>query len=223
MKTRLLHTGTGHTLLLFFGGWGTTPAAVAHLTPEADTTVIACYDYTELADLPDYSSYAAVKIVAWSMGVWAAGRVLAQHPALPVVSAVAVNGTPYPVSDTLGIPRAIFRGTLEGLSGDTFTRFERRMCGSGAVWNRYRRTAQPELPVETLRNELARIGAQCAEAAARPPAWNGWTRAVLSTADRIFPFGNMHRYWTSHPCPVACIDAPHYPFYRWNTWKELTH
>lgn len=222
MKIQLLHTGTGRTLLLFFCGWGTTPAAVAHLAPEPDTTVMACYDYSDLSDLPDCSPYATVKIVAWSMGVWAAGRVLSQQPALSVVSAVAVNGTPYPVSDTFGIPETIFRGTLEGLSGETFSRFERRMCGGGPVWNRYRQTVQPERPVETLRNELAFIGAQCTEVPVGAPAWNGWTKAVLSTGDRIFPFENMHRYWASRDCPVVSIDAPHYPFYRWNTWKQLT-
>ncbi len=222
MKTRLLHTGTGSTLLLFFCGWGTTPAAVAHLASEPDTTVMACYDYTGLSDLPDCSPYAAIRIVAWSMGVWAAGRVLAQHPALPVVSAVAVNGTPYPVSDTLGIPEPIFHGTLEGLSAETFTRFKRRMCGGGAAWNRYRQTVRPERPVEMLRDELAFIEAQCMQAASTEPVWNGWTKAVLSTADRIFPFENMHRYWTSRACPVVRIDAPHYPFYRWNAWKQLT-
>lgn len=222
MKTQILHTGTGRALLLFFCGWGTTPGAVAHLAPGPDTTVVACYDYTGLSGLPDCSGYAAVRIVAWSMGVWAAGRVLAQHAALPVVSAVAVNGTPYPVSDTLGIPEAIFQGTLEGLSGETFTRFERRMCGSGTVWNRYRRTVPPERPVETLRDELAFIGAQCTEAARTEPVWNGWTKAILSTADRIFPFANMYRYWSTRNCPVARIDAPHYPFDEWNTWKQLT-
>ena len=98
----------------------------------------------------ELSAYKEVTVVAWSLGVFVATLALAGLR-LPIVRAVAINGTLFPMHDTLGIPPKIFLGTLENLSEEGRKRFNRRMCGSREVLRMYeqvpsrppRRAAKP--------------------------------------------------------------------------------
>lgn len=173
-----------------------------------------CYDYRELTFDADLSRYREIYLVAWSLGVWVASRVLTGHPAVAYLTqAVAINGTPCPIDDADGIPEAIFRGTLEQISEEGMRRFNRRMCGNRETVLAYEQI--PPRPTETLREELRQL-----YQLARPVDSRIWTRAVVSTADRIFPTANLSHYWQGR-CPVCLIDAPHFPFYQWTQWNEI--
>lgn len=139
------------------------------------------WDYTDLASLPKLPKDKPVHLMAWSMGVWAAGRVLGE--AVPVASATAVNGTPFPIDDARGIPEAVFRGTLEGFSEAGLLRFRRRMCGGAEALQGFLAHV-PKRSTEELRAELAAL-----ERAIRavPAPSLPWTRALVCSGDRIFP------------------------------------
>ena len=70
-----------------------------------DHDLLICYDYQDLTLDFDFSAYQQIRVVAWSMGVWVAERVL---QGITLQSATAVNGTGLPCDDGFGIPYAIF-------------------------------------------------------------------------------------------------------------------
>lgn len=202
-------------LLLFFNGWGVSPEVFARLEPEVDMDYWVMYDYRGGFGLhEDFSAYKEVTVVAWSLGVFAAVFALAGLK-LPIVRAMAVNGTLFPVHDMLGIPSAIFRGTLENLNEEGMRRFNRRMCGSREVLQEYEQF--PSRPLDEVRDELKVFAYMATKGCACPLLW---TETIISRDDRIFPPANMRTYWQGK-CPIQEIEAPHYPFYLWNRWCEV--
>ena len=115
MKTKF-YDHQGEHLIVYFAGWGTPLDAVAHLILPTNHNLLICYDYQDLTLDFDFSAYQQIRVVAWSMGVWVAERVL---QGITLQSATAVNGTGLPCDDSFGIPYAIFKGTLENLEENT--------------------------------------------------------------------------------------------------------
>ncbi len=112
MKTKF-YNHQGEHLILYFAGWGMPPDAVNHLILPENHDLLICYDYQDLNLDFDFSAYRHIRLVAWSMGVWAAERAL---QGIRLKSATAVNGTGLPCDDNFGIPCAVFKGTLENLT-----------------------------------------------------------------------------------------------------------
>ena len=131
MKQRFIKKEGNSTLLLFFAGWGSDENLFAGPVQE-ECDCLLCFDYKDL-DF-DYSlleGYKEIRVMAWSMGVWVACQTLAGKE-YPYGMRLAVNGTPFPIHDTKGIPESIFQGTLENFSEPVLIRFRRRICGSAA-------------------------------------------------------------------------------------------
>ena len=105
-------TKTGNSqLLLVFSGWAASPEVFRQLETEPDTDLWICYDYRGMDfEGEALSGYRKIRLVAWSLGVWAASVVFGKKP-VSFTEAIAVNGTPCPVHDQWGIPETIFRGT----------------------------------------------------------------------------------------------------------------
>ncbi|MDR2937119.1 MAG: DUF452 family protein, partial [Rikenellaceae bacterium] len=182
----------------------------AHLAVPEGTDLCVCFDYTDL-DTPDaerWESYAQVRVVAWSMGVWAAAQVVPTLE-LDIVQAVAVNGTPTPVDDRYGIPERIARGTCDNLTEQSFFKFMTRVSRGFKFI--------PESGLEARKAELSRIINATTHAGQIT-----WNRAIVSTQDAIFPPENLRNYWTGR-CPVHEIEAPHYPFHLFKRWEELVN
>lgn len=216
-KTNPLST----SLLLFFAGWSARPELFAGLEEDEGMDVMIVYDYRDTVFVEDLSKYSHIRLIAWSMGVRMAEITLGGK--YQFAEAIAINGTGRPVDDSYGIPIAIFRGTLEGLSPEGLQRFNRRMCGSRDILERY--AAIPSRPLEELKEELQYIyGLSLPNPDAPTTQTQGsisWTRAIISTDDRIFPATAQRNYWQEH-CPnVDEIVSPHYPFFLWKRWNEL--
>ena len=75
MKQTYLHKTPGSgTLTLLFGGWGSGAELFAECRPK-DSDLMLCYDYHDLDFDPGVlKEYSSIRVVAWSMGVWAASR-----------------------------------------------------------------------------------------------------------------------------------------------------
>lgn len=203
--------GESAGLLLFFAGWGMDEYPFMEYLPE-DRDCLICYDYRSL-DF-DYSltdDYSEIRVIAWSMGIWAASYVLKDNP-FPVAESIAVNGTIYPVDDERGIAGRIFRGTLDGLNDQTLLKFRRRMCGSQDALNRFLSNA-PKRPVEDLREELRRIGEMSRETERSSFRWD---EVYIGRQDKIFLPANQQKAWER--ANVRIIEAEHYPE---NCWGEL--
>ena len=194
------------TLELFFAGWGMDSRAFAWAADSPHTAscdFAVCYDYTDMElDGAAIRTYSEVRVRAWSLGVYAASLVL---PGLGcnVRRAVAINGTLWPVDDELGIPHAVYDATAASLSAESLERFNRRMCGAHRPVFEARR---PMRTVDSLRAELLHIRNSAADRSR--PQFTGWTQAVLSSRDRIFPIANLRRAWAA--TPQLELDEPHY-------------
>ena len=211
MNIDFLRRSGSPTLELFFAGWGmdSRPFAWAADAPHtADCDFAVCYDYTDIqldkvnqanAQLHGYSK---VRVRAWSLGVYAASLVLPDM-GCAISTAVAINGTLWPVDDELGIPHAVYDATAANLTAESLERFNRRMCGAHRAVFESRR---PLRSVDSLRAELLHIR-ECAADRSRPQ-FTGWTQAVLSSRDKIFPIANMRRAWPA--TPQLELDEPHY-------------
>jgi len=202
-------------LLLFFAGWGMDEHPFLEYCP-GNRDVIICYDYRSLDfDYSILESYSRIKLLAWSMGVWAASYVFADHySSFHFFERIAVNGTLYPVDKEKGIPENIFYGTLEGLNDITLNKFRRRMCGSSAVFNSF----QQKMPCRTmneLRQELECIGTKSQE-----PLQNvlNWDKIYIGKSDKIFSMQNQINAWKDNA--ILLVEEEHYPTGLWNELFE---
>ena len=102
-------------LTLFFCGWGMDERAVQHVKGKGD--LLLFYDYRDISgeEAPEVEGYESVRVVAWSMGVWAASVLLSRWN-IPVSYRVAINGTERPVDEHYGIHPKIYLLT-EGRNG----------------------------------------------------------------------------------------------------------
>ncbi|WP_273493269.1 pimeloyl-ACP methyl esterase BioG family protein, partial [Butyricimonas sp. An62] len=96
MKRKWITKEGNRVLTLFFCGWGMDERTVQHVGGIGD--LLLFYDYRDISgeDAPEVEGYESVRVVAWSMGVWAASVLLSRWN-IPVSCRVAINGTERPV------------------------------------------------------------------------------------------------------------------------------
>lgn len=209
MKQFFLRHLEGNTsLLLFFAGWGAEPCMFGYngTADNGSCDILMCYDYRDMQfDTSVLEGYSGIAVLGWSMGVWVAGHTLTQMESVNCPR-IAVNGTPFPIHDTMGIPEAIFDGTLATLSDRTLTKFRRRMCGSSAAMEQLTGTSLSR-PTDELRDELAAIGQ-----AVRQSAHDSfrWTKAIVGLDDLIFPPDNQQAAWKAAGVPATTLNIPHW-------------
>lgn len=203
----------GEHLIVYFAGWGTPLDVVAHLILPTNHNLLICYDYQDLTLDFDFSAYQQIRVVAWSMGVWVAERVL---QGITLQSATAVNGTGLPCDDSFGIPYAIFKDTLDNLTENTRSKFERRICGDKISFERYQQFSAR--PFYEIHQELTALFAMIQQD--KRTDLIHWTNAWVSSRDKIFMPANQHQYWASR-CSVQEIEGEHYVFSRFTHWSAL--
>lgn len=206
MKQTFLRQEGLDRLTLVFGGWGTDGRLLDGFLPEPGADVLLCCDYrSQDFDVTLLAPYRSIRLVAWSMGVWVAGRVLAGHP-LPWESRVALNGTPFPIDDARGIPVSVYEGTMRGFSDVVLAKFRRRMCGTADGLRCFMEHA-PQRSVEELGEELRALHEAVLHSTSAPALH--WDVAVVGTRDRIFPPANQLAAWQGR-AEVLAVDASHY-------------
>jgi len=208
----------GHDkLVLFFTGWAMDENPTAHLVAD-DADSCTCFDYRSLetADVARWESYQEIFLVAWSTGVWAAEQVVGKLN-LPIKLAIAINGTPTTVHDETGIPRAIFQGTYDQLSDKTMSKFQRRMVGSSSAFTAFAGIA-PRRRTEDQKAELKAI--LDVDFNTMSTELITWNKALVGTADAIFPPQNQLRYWAGR-CEIVELELPHFPFFHFRSWTMI--
>ena len=217
MKTVFVRKSGGEKLLIFFNGWSRSAADAAALKVPCD--MLEVHDYTDLdpAELfQQISPYAKINLIAWSLGVWAAAAVF-EHSGILFGSALALNGTLYPVHPEYGIAPEIFDGTIANwLIPAARERFLRRMAGSASAAQLLPETGRS--PEDQL-SELVAIRKHASE---RPVPRNIYTHAVLGRQDRIIPFAAQEKFWNEQSgTELIPADLPHYPFDGQHFWKNF--
>lgn len=212
-------------LLLYLNGWALGPVAVEHLGQPQGADLLILWDYrTDALDF-DFSPYGEVRLVAWSMGVWAADRLLARRPELRerITSAIALGGTGYPMDATYGIPEAAYLATLESITEANRPRFNRRMVGGKTYRHLHADIAARS--TEAIRDELLRpyeLTRAEARPVPKPEALGLWTKAFIGADDRVVPPASQRAYWTAQGVPTKVLpDGVHYLLGAFASWEEI--
>lgn len=216
MRTCWLSRTGQPSCLLFFAGWGMDPAPFRPLAP-AGHDLLLFYDYREL-DAPDPTAlipreYQQLSLLAWSMGVWVAGRLLAGCRQ-QLSTAVAVNGTLRPIDDRAGIPEQAYAEMLATFSPRALLDFYASMFVDQAGLEQFLAN-RPRRPVEEVRAELAALRAHYL---AQGPAADIYSRHLVGSRDRIFAARAQVRCWGRERCHT--FQGPHFPFYDLG-WGDL--
>lgn len=200
--------------ILFFNGWGMDRNAVSHLKIEDD--VVMCYDYRSWdLDLSELKRYRKKILIAWSMGVWAANRILPYTEICPDVS-IALNGTARPVDDRYGIPVKAYDLTEKGMSERGQEKFFLRMFDRSEDRLKFSRQ-RPERDLQGVCEELSFIRRESVSVGGNLH----WDRCYLSEKDMIFPAANQRSWCLSQKIPIYSLTGGHYPFYHFSSWKEI--
>ncbi len=185
--------GLNDKLILIFAGWGMDCGVFSDLAFDG-YDVMVVWDYREDGfDLSALQGYGEIYLFAWSFGVFVASVKMSDLGQFPVMLRVAINGSVTPVDDALGIPEAIFHGTLNGLDERNLAKFYRRMCFDAHEYKRFAERA-PHREIAELKSELQAIYDMSRDETVKvsPLAWD---RAVIADDDRIFPVGNLVNSW----------------------------
>lgn len=187
-------------LLLIFSGWGTDADTLKGVGIDGFDTIVV-WDYND-DDFPlqKIDGYSEIILVAWSFGVFMAGRFIQKNRKLPITLRIAVNGTLHPVHDNLGIPKRIFLLTLRRLNTETVANFWQRMCGTGP------QHTPAERSVDELKSELSRIAALY-ETEGAPSA--SFDKVFVADSDVIIPTENQLNAWENNDC--STISGAHFP------------
>lgn len=218
MKASWAGRTCSRNVILFLNGWGMDVSTIAHAPLPEGWDMLMLFNYSDLS-LPDdvpgcLQSNARVVLVAWSMGVWAAGALTPFAGAMS--GSIAINGTPMPVHDLYGIPPELYRATVDSFSETSRLSFYRRMCGNRENLDRFMKSP-PAREQADQHAELAAIERLAVADGAVAPF--PFRRAVVGSGDRIVPPANQERFWTAHGgCDVR--DMPHFPFFHM-TWEAI--
>jgi len=212
MKKLWINKQNSPELLLFFNGWGMDEKPFKHLAVD-DLDVLMIYDYTVLEDIPELDDYKTIHLVAWSLGVFVAAKLLS---GIEFASTIAINGTLKPIDECEGIAPAIFQGTIDSWSDIARMKFNRRMCG--IEHNKQFKANAPERSIESQKSELIALQEQITSC---PAPENIFQQAIISVNDKIFTRHNQETHWKNARIPLTIIDEPHYLFPEIKSWKEM--
>jgi pimeloyl-[acyl-carrier protein] methyl ester esterase len=213
MKKLWINKQNAPELLLFFNGWGMDEKPFKHLAVDNELDVLMIYDYKVLEDIEELNDYKTIHLVAWSLGVFAASKVLS---GMKFASATAINGTLKPIDEGEGIAPVIFQGTIDSWSDIARMKFNRRMCG--IEHNKQFKANAPERSVESQKSELIALQEQITNS---PVPENIFQQAIISLNDKIFTRHNQETHWKNARIPLTIIDESHYFFPELKSWKEI--
>lgn len=221
---RAQHAEPSSCLILFFNGWAMTPESVEHLVIPPGFDLLVVWDYRVL-DLPkqELQGYEQIYLFAWSMGVWAADRLASLLNIYPIQLATAVCGTGYLVHDRYGIPIAVFKSMIDGISDSNRERFNRRMCG-GRMYP-HLLAALAQRATNEIRNELLsvyEIEYAYAYMMELERSCLSWSCALVGGKDRVIPSTNQSEYWNKRGVNQKVYpEGEHYLFAQFGAWSQL--
>ena len=222
MKFQWLNRKNNPDCILFMAGWGMGPEPFQDMTA-GPVDLIMAYDYRSIEDcdlcslLPDNQN-CRIHLLAWSMGVWAAARLLHDSCSTSTStfsSTTAIGGTCRPIDDRYGIPCKVFDDTIHNFSPGVLNDFYSAMFDSTQQARQFLKHP-PKRTLEELKQELISLRAACR---VTPKAPDIFQRRIVTSRDRIFPARNQIRSWGRDNC--ESIALPHFPFYQWSSWAEL--
>lgn len=220
MQFQWLNRENNPDCILFMAGWGMGPEPFQDMAA-GPVDLIMVYDYRSLEDCDLFSllpenTKCRIHLLAWSMGIWVAGRLLKNFCFTSTFSSTtAISGTCRPIDDRYGIPCQLFDEMIHDFSPEVLNDFYSAMFDSTEHADQFL-NHPPNRPLERLKEELVSLHAACRVMPEVPDIFH---RRIVTTRDRIFPPRNQIRSWGRDNC--ESIALPHFPFYQWSSWAEL--
>ncbi len=208
MRQYFVKKNSSKLLNLVFLGYGQDGAVFSKLFEGLDIsdTALVC-DYTDTAlDESGFSGYNEVNLIAWSMGVMMAPRIMSDDLKRKIIKACAINGTLEGIDDNYGIPVAMWDATIDNLSEKSVLKFYRRMCGDAAVYEEYI-SLQPKRSVDSLRAELEYLKKLSLDKAV--PSFK-YDKTFIGSKDKIIAPQNQIKSCEHRNCPYEEGNFPHY-------------
>lgn len=155
MKQFFVNKSDTKILNLIFLGYGQDEKPFLYLKDHFSDSLALVYDYTNMNFDPGmYDEFDEICLIAWSMGVMVAPKVLNKYGLLNKVKvSTAINGTLEGIDDTLGIPLSMWQATIDAIDEKNAVKFYRRMCSDKWLFARYM-INRPDRSVESLKAEL---------------------------------------------------------------------
>lgn len=206
MKHKQTVDTASETVTLWFLGWGFDDGVAKHIETAGDTILL--WDYTDLNHNLRLDRWGRIEVVAWSMGVWAAERLIADG-AIPLPSrATAICGTPMPCDAAMGIGCKAVEMTADNWGETNRAKFARKMALSAEQ----AATIAPLLARRTAADQQAELRSIAEAQKGDPPTHMTWDEAIVGLRDRIFPPAAQRLWWDAHAKSVREMDIPHWPF-----------
>ena len=210
MKQLFIKQNHSQKLNLIFLGYGQDGAIFDSLKNRECEDIALVYDYeNDDFDISLYREYSSINLIAWSMGVMIAPKVLKQHGILDkVVSSSAINGTLEGIDDNYGIPPKIWDATIDALCESAVLKFYRRMCFDAELYEEFLKH-KPQRSVESLKAELIYIR----ESAKKPSVKNFfYTNAFIGLKDKIIAPANQKKSFSKTETVCQEIECAHYNY-----------
>ena len=217
MKSCWLKQENKSSCILFLAGWSMDPAPFRSI-PAIDHDLLMVYDYREIEPasiIKLTEKYDSLHLVAWSMGVWIAGKFLSKYKDF-FASSIAINGTLTPIDDQLGIPVKAFDTMINDFSPAVLDGFYRDMFDQQDQAQQFF-SNRPNRSPESILSELQTLRHLYSE---HGPGEDIFDRKIVGSRDKIFPARSQLRSWSKEKCER--IQAAHFPFYDWSSWDLIT-
>ncbi len=219
---------------LFFAGWGMDYQPFTPLKLPSSSDLLVIYDYRGVA-LNNFPQSTMVKkltevintfedqrielnLLAWSMGVMVANYLLTEI-AMPMTlfsEITAINGTLLPVHNDYGIPKVIFKKTLENLKLSINARdsFNKLMCQKTSIYNQFQEH-QPKRSLESIISELQDLEELTQLMDRQTSISPIYNKVIIAESDRIIPRRNQVNFWQQYPeiKTIELKNSSHFPFY----------
>lgn len=206
MKVEFIKQTNSEQLVLFFSGWATSPELLGNLYPK-DKDLAIVYDYRDFDfDYSLLNSYKEIKLIAWSMGVFASSKILG-YKNYNIISSTAFNGTNFPIDNSKGISEDIFNSTLYTLNERNLEKFQLRITGSKIEYEKFKEKNR-DREIEELKMELSKIRDRFR---INPNEELIWDKAIIGKGDRIFLMENQINAFKDKT-EIIIVEANHYDY-----------
>lgn len=214
MQYHWLNKHNNKKLIIFFCGWSFDEKPFERLVCD-DYDVLIFYDYKNHeipVKIPLYEEY---YLVTWSMGVYIAYLLRDKLPDFKLK--IAINGTPFPVDDKLGIPKRSFELTLKHVDTGLQGKFQHNLFKDEADYEIYAENpVGRKIPEQS--EELFAINSYIANAKISYEKYYDY--AIIGGADKIVPARNQINCWNGR-ADIVMLDSGHFPFYSFSRWDEI--
>ncbi|EAJ9404600.1 DUF452 family protein [Campylobacter jejuni] len=189
-------------LIVVFGGFASHPSHFSYL--KSDKNVILFYDYENFDLNFDFKAFDELFLIAFSMGVCVANRVLKE---LNFKQKIAINGTNLGIDKSKGIHPTIFKKTLQNFKLEHFKKAlfkERKSLAKDFIFK----------DEKALKIELEKL---FDFALIKQEENLLWDKVYSSKEDEIFPPNALKNSFKN----LIFLDEPHFAFFHFKTWGEL--